>query len=172
VHAAGQVGSPTRQLLLYRFEPRADFGGRLLGALERMESGGALRVVDGIFVTSDAQTGQLVALAHGSGGAGSFVAPLLGFRLDASERARATERALGGESGETLRELGEALEPGAAVMALLVEHVWAGALADAVSWTGGTPLANEFVDAATLADLASDLLAAAEHRDAADGRQD
>ena len=45
--------------------------------------------------------------------------------------------------------------------ALLVEHVWARGLEDAVSRTGGTPLASEFIDATALGDLASDLLAAA-----------
>jgi hypothetical protein len=54
-----------------------------------------------------------------------------------------------------------ALEPGAAMAAVLVEHVWARAVEDAVSRTGGTPLASEFVDATALGELAADLLAAA-----------
>jgi hypothetical protein len=33
---------PSAQLLLYRFGPDAEFEGRLVGALERIESGGAL----------------------------------------------------------------------------------------------------------------------------------
>jgi hypothetical protein len=43
----------------------------------------------------------------------------------------------------------------------LVEHVWATALEDAVSRTGGSRLASEFVDAETLSELAPDLLAEA-----------
>jgi hypothetical protein len=158
----GQRTPPSTQLLVYGFGPNADFEGRLVGALERIESGGALRILDALFVESDGNTGELVAVDLGGGRAGGMVASLLGFRLDAAERRRATERTLRGDLGETLRRLGEALEPGAAMAAVLVEHVWAGALDDAVSRTGGTPLANEFVDATTLAELAPDLLAAAE----------
>ena len=93
------------------------------------------------------------------------MAPLLGFRLDAGERRRATEKALraDGPAG-TLRRLGEGLEPGAAVAAVLVEHLWARALDDAVAHTGGTPLASELVDAAALADLSPDVIAAAATR--------
>jgi hypothetical protein len=47
------------------------------------------------------------------------------------------------------------------MVALLLEHEWAQALNDAVARTAGTPLVNEFVDSSTLAELASDLLAAA-----------
>jgi hypothetical protein len=44
----------------------------------------------------------------------------------------------------------------------LVEHVWSGALDDAVARTGGTALPIDFVDATALAELAAELLAAAE----------
>ena len=63
-------------------------------------------------------------------------------------------------SPETLRELGDGLEPGAAVAAVLVEHTWARALDDAVERTGGATVADGFVEASELAELAPDLLAA------------
>jgi hypothetical protein len=47
------------------------------------------------------------------------------------------------------------------MVAVLVEHKWAGALEDAVSRTGGTPLTNAFVETTELGELAPDLLAAA-----------
>lgn len=150
------------QLLVYAFGPEAGYEGRLVGALERLESGGALRVLDAVFVQRE-DTGALAAInLHARGG--NFVAPLLGFRLDHGERRRATERALSDEStgvpGEALRAVGEALQPGAAVAAVLVEHRWARALEDAVERTGGTPLANEFVDSTA---LAAAMLATAGH---------
>lgn len=155
---------PSTQLLVYGFGADADFEGQLVGALERIESGGALRILDALFVARDAETGELVAIGLEGDGAGGIVAPLLDFRLDAVARRRATERALdtrtGGELGELLRTLGSALEPGAALVALLVEHRWARALEDAVSRTGGAPLASEFVEATALTDLAPALLAA------------
>ena len=149
------------QLLLYAFPPGADFEGRLVGALERLESGGALRILDALFVMRDAESDELVAVDPMVGG-GGMVVSLLEFRLDPAKRRQATERALGTDAGgEKLRELEKELEPGAAMAALLVEHVWARGVEDAVSRTGGTPLASEFIDATALGDLASNLLAAA-----------
>jgi phytoene/squalene synthetase len=105
--------------------------------------------------------GELVAVDLTGGAAGGMVTSLLGFRLDAAQRRRATKTALAGGLGETLRDLARTLEPGAALAAVLVEHVWARALEDAVSRTGGTPVANAFVEATTLSELTAELLAAA-----------
>ena len=158
---------PPTQLLVYGFDPTADFEGRLVGALERIESGGALRVLEALFVGSDPDTGELVA-ADLRGDSGGIVEPLLSFRLEPSARRRSTERALdpdrGGVPADVLHNLAKALEPGAAMVAVLVEHKWARALEDAVLRTGGTPLTNAFVDSTALAELIPNLLAAAQHR--------
>jgi hypothetical protein len=66
--------------------------------------------------------------------------------------------------GDTLRALGDDLAPGAAMAALLAEHRWAEALADAVTRTGGSSLGSEWVEASALADLVLLLQAAAGHR--------
>jgi hypothetical protein len=114
-----------------------------------------------LFVMRDAETAELVAVERRGRGEGSL-APPLGFRLDPGERRRVSEKALraGAHSG-ALRRLGEALEPGAAVAAVLVEHVWVRALDNAVSRTVGKPLASELVDAAALGELTADLIATA-----------
>jgi hypothetical protein len=152
------------QFLLYGFGPDADFEGQLVGALERVESGGALRILDVLFVRRDAESGDIVAVDLHGQGAGGVVAPLLGFRLDEAERRRVTERALAAGAGaELLRELGATLEPGAALAAVLVEHVWREALDDAAARMGGTLLATDVVDATALADLGAELLSAAGH---------
>lgn len=148
---------PSAQLLLYRFGPEAEFEGRLVGALQRIESGGTLRVLDAIFVRSDAETGELEAIAVHGDGAGRMVAPLLDFRLDASKRRRATERALGGDRAAAVRTVAGELDKGEAMAVLLIEHVWANALEDAVARTGGTPVASEFVEATALAELSAEL---------------
>ena len=157
-----QPGAPPVQLLLYAFGADARFEGRLAGALERMESGGALRILEAVFVRSDPETGALEAVDLRSRGAGSMVLPLVGFRLDPAERGRATKRALAADDGlgDTLRQLGAQLSPGAALAAVLVEHTWARALEDAVSASGGTRRSSEFVDSASLGELAPVLLAA------------
>jgi hypothetical protein len=153
------------QLLVYEFGSGAAFEGQLVGALERVESGGALRILDALFIQRNADTGELAVVDLRSHGAGGIVAPLIGFRLDPGERRRLTKRALsgraGGVPGETLRELGGTLKPGAALAAVLIEHRWAEALEDAVARTGGSALVSEFVKATTLGELADYLLAAA-----------
>jgi hypothetical protein len=150
------------QLLVYGFGAGANLEGRLVGALERIESGGALRIRDALFVGGDPETGELVAVDLHSNSAGGIVAPLLGFRLDPGERRRTTRRALGSEAGETLRRLGAALAPGCALAAILVDHVWADALEDAVARSGGVGLLDRHLDAGMLAEHADELLAAAE----------
>jgi hypothetical protein len=159
------VTLPSTQLLVYRFGPDADFEGRLVGALERIESGGALRILDAVFIASEPDTGELLAIDLKGDSSAGKVAPLLRFRLEPAERRRATERALrphgSGLPAEALRQVGMALPPGESVVALLVEHEWARALNDAVSRTGGTVVGNEFVEATALAEVTPDVLAAA-----------
>jgi hypothetical protein len=139
------------QLLVYAFEPGAPFEGRLVGALERIEAGGALRVLEAMFVRRDSEGGELTAIdVRGRGG--GMTAPLLSFRLDPSARRRATEKALLADEG-TLRELGDSLEPGAAIAAVLVEHTWAGALDDAVAASHGHELVSQTVAASALSEL-------------------
>jgi hypothetical protein len=153
------------QLLVFGFGSGAAFEGQLVGALERIESGGALRILDALFIQRDADTGELAVVDLRSNRASGIVAPLIGFRLDPGERRRLTKRALtgraGGVPGDTLRDLGGALKPGAALAAVLIEHRWAEALDDAVARTGGTALVSELVHATTLGELADELLAAA-----------
>lgn len=154
---------PNVQLLAYRFDPGATFEGQLTGALERIESGGALRIREVLFVGRDADTGELLAVAARGKQQGSVVAPLLGFRLDAAERGRATEKALRtydrGADPNPLRLLAETLPPGSAVAAVLVEHVWAHALDDAVARTGGAELLSRFVRGTELPEFSSELAA-------------
>ena len=150
-----------KQLLMYRFDAAAHFQGQLVGALERMESGGTVRIVHALFVARDAETGELAALDLRRSGAGSLVSPVLEFRLDPRERERATERALAADGGDTSRAVAAALAPGAALAAVLVEHTWAQVLDDAVSRAGGSAAPGGFVDADTLADSVDLLVAAA-----------
>jgi hypothetical protein len=153
------------QLLVYEFAADASFEGQLGGALGRIESGGTLRVLEVLFIQRAADSGELVVIDVHGDGAGSLIAPVLDFRLDATARRRATERALAaGASGldpETIQSLGASLERGAAIAALLVEHAWAQALADAAERTSGSLLVNEFVRAHALSDVAPRLLEAA-----------
>jgi hypothetical protein len=156
---------PNVQLLAFRFDAAARFEGQLVGALERAESGGTLRIRDVLFIGRDPESGDLVAIAARGKSQGSVVSALLGFRLDPTERGRSTERALRtydrGEERNPLRRLGETLQPGDAIAAVLVEHVWAHAVDDAVERMGGDALLSTFVDGTEIAELTSELAAAA-----------
>ncbi|TML31097.1 MAG: hypothetical protein E6G30_01695, partial [Actinobacteria bacterium] len=59
-----------QQLLTYVFPPEADFGGLLLGALQRIESGGAIRVLELLFVGHGSDPGELVAISRDASSAG------------------------------------------------------------------------------------------------------
>jgi hypothetical protein len=148
---------PSRQLLAYRFGSDSRFEGQLVGALERIESGGAMRVLDALFVAREPDTGELTAVSL-QGGTGGVIGQLLDFRLDPRARTAATRRALDGPAGETVQALGASLQPGNAVAAVLVEHAWADALGDAVTRVGGAEAATEFVQAGGLSELRHRLL--------------
>jgi hypothetical protein len=154
------------QLLAFQLPPGAPLEGQLLGAIERAQSGGTLRILEVLFVGRDDQAGELVAFAERERGQGGLVSALLGFRLDPATRKRATEKALRAfeQAGapEALRRLAAALPPGGALAAVLVEHVWARAVEDAVTRTGGAGVLSEFVDEPQLASAAPRLLAALE----------
>jgi hypothetical protein len=151
-----------RQLLVYEFGPDAEYEGRLVGALERIETEPAARVLDGVYVGLDADTAALEAIDLRSASSSQTVARLLTFRLDPSARRRATERALsdrGSVPAATLRELAGALEPGGALVALLVERIETGELDEAVSRSGGRAVGRSSVEAASLAELVAELAA-------------
>jgi hypothetical protein len=146
------------QLLVYRFGADAGFEGQLLGALERIEGGGTVQVLHVLCVGSDLASGERFAIELHGNDAGGFTLPLIGFRLDVSERRRITRRVQAGESAALVAALGEALAPGDALAAVLVGHEWARALDDAVARIGGTELASRFVAGASLSSLSRELL--------------
>jgi hypothetical protein len=124
-----------------------------------------MRVLDALFVARDPESGELVAVSLSDGRAGDTIGRLLDFRLDPREREAATRRALEGVAGETVRALGAMLERGNAIAALVVEHTWANALAEAVARVGGTEVANELVQASRVSEVTQRLRAAAEPND-------
>jgi hypothetical protein len=135
-----------QQLLTYSFPAQADYGGLLLGALQRVESGGAIRVLEILFVARGDGPQEIAAISRRSDSSAGMIGQLIGFRLEDSARAQETEQALNGPAGDLVRELAAALEPGCAVVGLLVEHTWAHVLSDAVARTGGAPFASELLE--------------------------
>ena len=157
--------SKLAHLRVYRFDPGAVFEGGLLAALERMQLGEDWKLLDVLFVTRDAASGELEAVDFVTGGADATLASLLDFRLDPGRRRALTERTLAEHAGGVPRPLIEAiaatLEPGAAIFAVLHTGASATVLEDAVARCGGRPIADEPADhASTLADVGQRLSAA------------
>jgi hypothetical protein len=157
------TADPQRQLTVYHFAPGASFEGQLVGALERAEADGVLRVVEVLFVGRDAETGEVVAIDERAGG-GGFAAAMLGFRLDERERRNASRRALDEDrlgTASVLVQIAETLPPGEAIAAVLIEQRAVAPLPDAVQWAGGSQLARKDVEAGRFAEVSGELLAAA-----------
>jgi hypothetical protein len=150
---------PTRQLLAYNFGPGSSFEGQLVGALERIESGGAMRILDALFVARQPESGELVAVSLSADGSAGMIGRLISFRLDESARKASTRRVLDGPAGDMVRSLAEGLQPGNALAAVLVEHKWALTLGEAITRMGGSEAVNEFVEGGVIGDVASHLSA-------------
>jgi hypothetical protein len=150
-------------LLIYEFGLGASFEGRLVGVLERIQAVGEPRVLDGLFVANESDTGELVAIDLRSGSAEGEVARLLTFRLDAGARRHATKRALSGSGSvpaDIVRGVARTLKPGSALLALLIERPEWRELGDAVARSGGSMVSAELVESSSLAELAPRLMAA------------
>ena len=148
------------ELLVYRFGAGASFEGQLVGAIQRIESGDGIRVRDAMFLANFASsfdsTGDVVAATlatAGPGGARGTVYSLLSFRLDPAKQRAITDRTRESEAGAEIFALADRLEPGGALLAIVVEHVWLTTLGDAVERAGGTAVAGEHVDADSIAAL-------------------
>jgi hypothetical protein len=157
------IATEPAQLLVYRFAAGAGFEGQVVGALERLEAGGALRVLDILVVVSDPASGKIVASEHRGGSAAGFAGPLVAMRIDPSERERETRRAMARSDGHAAA-LAETLQPGEAVAAVLIGHVWARTLEDAVQRPSGTPWPDAMVGPHALTDLGEQVLTAARTR--------
>ena len=106
------MGTGSRQLLAFTFGRDSTFEGQLVGALERMELAGTMRVLDGLFVAREPESGELSAISLTDSPPSRRISRILGFRLDPSECETATQRTLAGPAGETVRALGAVLTPG------------------------------------------------------------
>lgn len=152
------------RLYMYRFGPDARFEGGLVGALERMGRDDGPRVLDALFVARDRAGGELQAIDLGTALADGSIAALLDFRLDPGRRRAATKRTLAAHAGgvppAVVEAIGRALEPGGAILAVLIAGRTAGALAEAVSRSGGQVVADEPVEARGLAELGEHLRSA------------
>jgi hypothetical protein len=157
------------QLLAIGFGPEANFEGRIMDELSRLERQETIRILDLLFVHKEAQTGDLLALDYQGEELGAIVGALLGFEFEDEERpagqrqeGEAVEGHAFGLSVGEIEGMAASLSPGSSAGFLLVEHVWARDLKRAIRGTGGFPLGEGFLTPETVALVAAELVAISE----------
>jgi DNA-binding CsgD family transcriptional regulator len=132
------------QVMAVSFGPGADFQGRVLAEVDRLQGRDMLRVLDMLFLAKT-DDGVIEQVSFGDdedfGGLLAGIVP-----VGAAGPARSPEGngASGFDQADALA-LADSLAPGAALAFLLVEHRWAGPLFDAIAETGGTLLGEGFL---------------------------
>jgi uncharacterized membrane protein len=155
------------QLLAIGFRPDAEFEGKIMDELAKLERNETIRILDLLFVHKDAETGDLLALDYQGEELGAIVGALLGFEFEGDEQpAGSTEERVESHAfGLSLREIegmAASLDPGSSAGFLLVEHVWARDLKRAIRQTGGFPIGEGFLTPEAVAEVALELVALSE----------
>ena len=133
------------QLIALTFRLEADAEGRLLAEVDRIKGRGVLRVLDMVFVAKG-RDGTVEALAVGDDeDFGSLLGGIAPFGAENGGRRAVGNGAAGEPAGSGVDALVNSVEPGNAVAFLLVEHLWAGPLVDAVSAAGGALISDDFL---------------------------
>jgi DNA-binding NarL/FixJ family response regulator len=136
------------QLIGLTFHLGADAERRLLAEVDRIEGRGVLRVLD-LVVVARGQDGTVEGLEVGDDeDFGSLLASISPFGAPNGGRPAAGDGSASEPAGSgvaAVRALADSLEPGSAVALLLVEHLWASPLVDAVSAAGGALISDDFL---------------------------
>jgi DNA-binding NarL/FixJ family response regulator len=122
------------QLIGLTFPLDVDVESRLLAEVDRIQGRGVVRVLD------------MVLMARGRDGVLEELE--IGDTEDFGSLLASGDGAAGEPAGSgvaAVQALADSLEPGSAVALLLVEHLWAGPLVDAVSAAGGALISDDFL---------------------------
>jgi hypothetical protein len=128
------------QFIAVGFPEDATYEGRILAQIEKIEVSGSLRVLDVLFVRKDPATGELQTIDVQS----EELQALAGTQTLAVSRRE-------------IDAVGEELAPGQAAGMILVEHVWARDLAEAIESTGGGVLAQGLLGPDALEEIVAEL---------------
>jgi uncharacterized membrane protein len=136
------------QMLTLAFGPQADYEGRIVDELVRLQEQGTIRILDLLFVVKDTDSGEIGTVEQKNETLGSVVAGLLGLSgSELGERLSTAEESPGsfGLSRGEIQDVAESLEPGHAAGFLMIEHAWARDLKSAIRDAGGTPVGQDFL---------------------------
>jgi len=113
------------QFIAVGFPEDATYEGRIIAEIQAIEASGSLRVLDVLFVRKDPSTGELQTMD-----------------LQSEELQALAGTLTLGVSRREIEGVGDELAPGQGAGMILVEHVWARDLAEAIESTGGGVLAQ------------------------------
>jgi uncharacterized membrane protein len=159
------------QLLVIGFK-EPNFQGQIIGELQRLRDQEMLRIVDSLAV-SKSKSGEITAVQISDLPKderveyGAIISGLVGF--GAGGRKTAKEAALGaamlvdseyeyGMSPDEIETISEDIPEGGAAVLLLLEHLWALPLKNAVREAGGTFISQDFLSPETLIAAGKELL--------------
>jgi hypothetical protein len=128
------------QYIAVGFPEQATYHGRILAEIEAIESSGSLRVLDVLFVRKDPSTGALQTMD-----------------IQSDELQSLAGTVTLGVSRREIEGVGDELEPGQAAGMILVEHVWARDLAQAIEATGGGVLSQGLLGSEDLETIVAEL---------------
>jgi uncharacterized membrane protein len=153
------------QLISIAFDRDANFQGRIIDELTKLEGERTIRILDLLFIARDTDSEDTVVLEHpGREDLGGIVGALLGFELE-GEAASPPAGAGGAEehsfgfSQEDLQQMASGLGPGESAGLILIEHVWARDLKRAFRDIGGRLLGEGFLTPETIRAVEPELAA-------------
>jgi hypothetical protein len=163
------------QVMVFGFDRTDQFRGQVLDQLINLRGRGLIRLID-LFVAMKNPSGELLAMEtndlteNESVEFGKVIGKLLGkgkvtVGAAAAEVVERTLAAAAKTVGLDYRGIGQAvknLKPGKAFGVLMVEHVWAIPLRDAIREAGGVPLAQGFLTPEALVMVGEEVEAIAE----------
>ena len=163
------------QVMVFGFDRTDQFRGQVLEQLVNLRGRGLIRLID-LFVAAKDPSGELIAVELNdltekeSVEFGKVIGKLLGKQKVTAGQAAAVvvERTLAAAAktvGLDYRGIAQAvknLRPGKAFGVLMVEHVWAIPLRDAIREAGGVPLAQGFLTPEAMVMVGEELEAIAE----------
>jgi hypothetical protein len=143
------------QLISIGFDRDANFEGKIIDELTKLEGERTIRILDLLFIARDPDSEETVVLEHPDAVKfGGIVGALLGVELEgegeaASAPAGAEEHSFGFSQGD-IQQMASGLGPGESAGLILIEHVWARDLKRVFRDLGGQMLGEGFLTPETI----------------------
>jgi uncharacterized membrane protein len=163
------------QLISIGFDRDANFEGRIIDELAKLESERTIRVLDVLFIARATDSEETVVLEHPDAkDMGGIVGALLGVEFEGNEASAAAEASESdqhafGFSQDDIQQMASGLGPGESAGLVLIEHVWARDLKRAFRDAGGRLLGEGFLTPETIKAVEPELAAMSEAIAATEG---